>query len=397
MISVQEAGNLIEKYSFHCEIIDRNCKDALGFVLAEDLVSPIDSPPFHQSAMDGYAFRHEDLNSENTLVLQGIIQAGDTQHYQLEHGKCFRIFTGAPLPLHTDTVIMQEHTEINNDLVTISQIPTQGLNVRLQGSQICAGNLIIEKGKLLNAAIIGYLISSGIQTIKVYAKPKISILVTGKELIQVGNALQFGQIYESNSSMLQAALQEGNLNAASIEFVDDDLDLTKKCIANSLKACDVLLLSGGISVGDFDYVQAALEANGVECIFYKVKQKPGKPLYFGKKDKKLIFALPGNPAAVITCFYEYVIPCLRKLRGMKFQPNNKIQLPVRNSYFRKGELTHFLKAKIVDNGVLILEGQESYKLQAFTEADSLVMLPSNINACEINDVVDVHLFKDYWC
>lgn len=396
MISVQEAKDLIEVNSFHCEIIDKDCKEALGFVLAEDLVSPIDSPPFHQSAMDGYAFRYDDLNSENTLVLQGIIQAGDTHHYQLERGKCFRIFTGAPLPLHADTVIMQEHTELNINVLSLLQIPAKALNVRLQGSQIRAGNLIIEKGKLLNAGIIGFLISSGIQKIKVYAKPKVSILITGKELVQVGNALQFGQIYESNSSMLQAALQEGNLNASSIEFVDDDLNATKKGIANLLASCDVLLISGGISVGDFDYVQAALEANGVECIFYKVKQKPGKPLYFGKKDKQLIFALPGNPAAVLTCFYEYVVPCLRMFRGMKPKPNNILQLPLITAYHKKGELTHFLKAKMVEDGVILLDGQESYKLQAFTEADCLVIVPSEINNCKVADEVEVHVFKNCW-
>ncbi|MBK7763595.1 MAG: molybdopterin molybdotransferase MoeA [Bacteroidetes bacterium] len=396
MISVKEAKELVEKKSSRSKSITMRTKDALGFVLAEDLFSPIDSPPFHQSAMDGYAFCFADIESQSTLILQGTIQAGDTQRYQLEVGYCFRIFTGAPLPMNADTVIMQEHIAINGDKISLLQIPTQGQNVRLQGSQTKIGERILEKGKLMNAGIIGYVISLGIHTMQVYAKAKVSILVTGKELVQAGEDLQFGQIYESNSSMLAALLDEVGITPQEIKFVDDDLQASTQSISNVLKHCDVLLISGGISVGDYDFVQAALEANKVEKIFYKVKQKPGKPLYFGSKGNKLVFALPGNPAAVLTCFYEYVVLCLSILGGMDFQGNRKLMLPLLNTYNKKGELTHFLKGKIQEQGVLILDGQESYKLQAFTEADCLVLIEDNINNCHVGDVVEVHSFARSW-
>jgi len=397
MISVSEARNLIEQHTPTGEMQLIPVRDSLGYVMFSSIPAPIDSPPFHQSAMDGYAFRFEDLSRQTTFDLQGIIQAGDTTSYTLEPGKCFRIFTGAPIPEGADTVMMQEHCTTNGNSIRFNHPqPLAGEHIRPQGSQVQKGSAIGSSGQLLTPGIIGYLLTLGMSMVPVYRKPRIGVLVTGKELVQAGEVLGHGQIYESNGGMLAAALQEGRLAAHSVSYADDDLDLTKNAIEQLLHTCDVLLITGGISVGDYDFVQPALQANQVETIFYKVKQKPGKPLYFGRRGNTLIFALPGNPSAVLTCFYEYVVPCLRKLIGMPPQSEQFFRLPLLQDYRKKGELTHFLKARIEGDGVRILDGQESYKLHSFMDADCLVTLQSDMQQCKKGDWVDVFKLESAW-
>ena len=216
------------------------------------------------------------------------------------------------------------------------------------------------------------------------------IVVTGKELQQQHEALQYGKVYESNSFTLIAALQQLHINDVSKFMVDDDLQLIQQALEKSLQAADIVLLCGGVSVGDYDFVVKAMELCGVTTHFHKIKQRPGKPLFFGTKGQKPVFGLPGNPSSVLTCFYEYVIPAIIKMCLIPVSIQ-KIHLPLAAAYSKKEGLTHFLKGKIINDKVQPLTAQESYRLASFATADCLIVLEEERADYAANEVVEVHL------
>jgi molybdopterin molybdotransferase len=292
---------------------------------------------------------------------------------------------------------MQEYCEVKEQTVVFDKSKViKNANVRPMGSQVHAGEQVLAKEVEITSGIIGYLASLGIREVAVYAKPKVSLLITGNELVGTGKELKFGQIYESNSSMLQAALKEGGIEVQNILFAKDTLEDTVQSIGEAIDNTNFLLITGGISVGDYDFVQQALDLHRVKKVFYKLKQKPGKPLYFGIKDKTYVFALPGNPSSVLTCFYEYVIPAIRKFCGRNAMQTSRNTRALLHDYTKKGDLTHFLKALSTTTGVTILGAQESYKLNSFTEANCLVMIESDRNELKKGELVEVHFLKELW-
>ena len=312
MISSSEALKLIESVEINPSIIEVNIQNVLNRILAQDIASPINMPPFRQSAMDGYAIR---LTNSNMYEIVEESKAGDGKYIDLKEGQAVRIFTGALVPDKADTVVIQENVSRKNNIITISELPNKYDNVRPIGEQVKKGKIILKKGFLLNPAAIGFLAGMGIKELLVYNTPKVSIIITGNELQESGRQLEEGKIYESNSFMLGAALRNLGIYDFIILKTGDTFEETKNAISNALASSDVVLVSGGISVGDYDFVQQALEENGVEQLFYKVNQKPGKPLWFGRKNDRFVFGLPGNPASVLSCFYIYVTPLLRKISG----------------------------------------------------------------------------------
>lgn len=372
---------------------------AQGSILSKPIHSPIPFPSFPQSAMDGYALRKSELDELHTLPIQDIVPAGDTRPLVLKQGMAIRIFTGAPVPEGADIVIMQEWIQREGDSISLSadaQEVKEGMNIRTMGSQTMKGETIMQQGDALTPAAISFLCGLGITEVEVFQKPTIAILTTGKELVSAGEVLQHGQIYESNSAGLKSALGQMQLTIVSCDRCDDDFISTKHKIGELLSLCDVLLITGGVSVGDYDFVTPALNDLGIETIFHKVKQKPGKPFYFGKKENQLIFGLPGNPASVMTCFYIYVYPALRALYGAPFPTlttvpstiihigNNETEYPK-----RKG-LTHFLKAIYREGKTTLLPHQESYKMNSFAIANALAVLDENNEGVRVGD--DVALF-----
>jgi molybdopterin molybdotransferase len=377
MISVSEALQLIEKHSTHNDIIVKPILKAMGLVLAEDVISAIYMPPFKQSSMDGYAFAHSD---SDCYTVVGEIQAGSARHVSLKTGEAVRIFTGAKVPDTADTVIMQEHVNRQGNQINIEILPNKHANVRPIGEQINAGEVALSIGVVLNEAAIGFLASIGVTEVKVYSRPKVSILITGNELQQSADQLEEGQVYESNSITLKMALKRIGINKITITMVGDDLAQTteavKKCIAQS----DVVLISGGISVGDYDFVKQALEANGVSEVFYKVNQRPGKPLWFGVKDKTKVFALPGNPASSLSCFYIYVLPLLKAQLG-----HRDCHLPSGVAFAaadidNKSGKTLFLKGMVENEQATILSGQASSMLKSFAVCNALLVIPSHLTS-----------------
>jgi molybdopterin molybdotransferase len=371
-IPVAEARSIIAGQAKTLPTVILPIEKTLGLTLAQDIYSPLDIPAFDQSSVDGYAISIGDIS--DSLPLQGAVQAGSSQRVQLLKKHAMRIFTGAPLPLGADTIVMQEKVSAGLTHIKIENGQFEkGTFVRPSGSEIKKGELVLQKGACLSATLIGLLASIGIPRVSIYPSPVITIIATGKELQNPGNALNFGQVYESNVYFLSAALQQALVSEIRVLYAEDELTVVQQRLALALENSDLVLLTGGVSVGDYDFVRKAADINGIECQFHKVRQKPGKPFYFGTKGNQLIFGLPGNPASVITCFYEYVLPAI----GLMMQGSGATQIGVAvlKEGFRKVEgLTQFLKARVENGIVAILAAQESYRLRSFSQANCLVCL-----------------------
>ena len=351
MISVEQALKIVIKNSSITEQTElKTVSNALGYALSNDIISQISMPPFQQSAMDGYAIHFHD-----SLIYKivGEIKAGDKNQPELQKGEAVRIFTGAPVPNSSNCVVIQENTSVNENLLTLDSEVQLMANIRPLGEQISKNDVALKKGSLLTPASIAFLTSLGITEVKVHKKPSIAIIVTGNELIEPGQLLEYGQIYESNAIMISSALKSQGFNDTNIYKVKDDYNDTVDILKSSIAHHDLVIISGGISVGDYDFVGKALHELNVEELFYKVKQKPGKPLYFGKKDKKLIFALPGNPSAALSCFYIYVQTALNHLIGnIGFNLTRTTGIS-KSNYTKKGHRSQFLKA-IFNNGFVMI-------------------------------------------
>jgi len=391
MISVEEAKRIINENVSALQPINLPLQQAAGLTLAEDVYAATDIPAFLQSSMDGYAFSFSGWKKYKKLKIVGEVAAGSNEPFTLVPQNAVRIFTGAAVPTGADTVVMQEKIRTQNgELIIKDEQLQQGNSVRPQGSEIKAGALALEKETALFPAAIGFLAGIGITEAKVYPNPVISIIITGNELQQPGQPLQHGQVYESNSFALKAVLQQLHINNVQIYYATDKPETVTNTLKKSLQQSDVVLLTGGISVGDYDFVLQAATECGVENFFHKVKQRPGKPLYFGKKENKLIFGLPGNPASVLTCFYQYVVLALKKLSKRKIILES-IQAPLAKTFQKAAGLTHFLKGIYDGKTVTSLDAQESYRLSSFAKANCLIQINEEVTACNEGELVDVHL------
>lgn len=390
MISVHSALELITKHVKAIPVRVMQLEKANGLVLAEDIYAPENVPAFPQSSMDGYAFAFDDNRSDYKLV--GEIAAGSKQTFELKQGEAVRIFTGGAVPLAADTVLMQEKALVEIDKLTVTdENLNKGTNLRSIGSEIKKGTKALEKGTVLRPATIGFLASMGIAKVKVQPNPRVGILVTGNELRLPGEDLEYGQVFESNSFTLQSALNQMNIDNVTIYRSGDNLNQLQTLLSQILEVNDLVLISGGVSVGDYDFTMNAFEKCDVNAVFHKIKQKPGKPLLFGTKADKVIFGLPGNPASVLTCFYEYVLPAIgiMTMRNVTLQTKKMI---LTQEYQKQAGMTHFLKALSKDDLVALETGQESYKLSSFANANCLAIIPENISKIESGQEIEVHLF-----
>lgn len=378
MISVSEALALIKTQTSQLPKVKIPLRDSYGSFLAEEQMAPISSPSFRQSAMDGYAFRCGEIYE---LEVIGECKAGDAIEFDLQENQAVRIFTGARVPDQADTVIMQEHVEVDGGKISIQKMPEKTTNVRAIGEQVEAGEQLLPAGTKITESIIGFLAGFGINEVLVFNKPKITLIVTGNELQEAGSPLKPGCIYESNAIMLESALKSRGFDSVQILKVADDLEATKKTVAQGLEA-DVLLLSGGISVGDYDFVNEALQANGVQEIFYKVNQKPGKPLWFGKKGDKLVFALPGNPASSLTCFLIYALSALKIMSGNPDVDLNFQTGVLKHRTFNKFGKTLFILGTEKNGEIEIYPKQASSMLISYALGNALVLIPEDLEVLE---------------
>lgn len=391
MITVEEAKKIIEQNASALHPVELSLQDAAGKILSDDVYAAMDIPAFPQSSMDGYAFSFSDWGPDKKLIIEGEIPAGSVEEITLAPGKAVRIFTGAPVPPGADTVVMQEKTTVvNNELTIGDELIQPKTNVRPKGSEIKAGELALNKGDLLSAAAVGFLAGLGITNVKVFPDPAISLIMTGKELQQPGKSLEYGQVYESNSFTLIAALNHLHFRDIKIYRSDDDLEQLTGILNDALEHSDLILLTGGVSVGDYDFVLKAAGNCAVSTLFHKLKQRPGKPLFLGKKEQKLVFGLPGNPSSVLTCFYQYVLPALEIISKRKVSLQT-ISVPLSKAFLKTAPLTFFLKGFYDGVTVSVLDAQESYRLSSFAKANCLVQINEEVTECREGELVEVHI------
>ncbi|CAL2090477.1 gephyrin-like molybdotransferase Glp [Tenacibaculum sp. 190524A05c] len=389
MISIDEAISIVKNNSKTLqEFKTIKVEKAFGYLLAEDIVSPIDMPPFRQSAMDGYAISS---GTFSTYTIIGEVKAGDSINPELKPGEAVRIFTGAAVPDTADVILIQEKVTVkDNELYTEEEFKI-AQNIRPKGEQVQKGEVALQKGAKIVPATVGYLYSLGIDEVSVIKKPSVAIVSTGNELIEAGEELKHGQIYESNSAMLTSALYSLKFYETKVYKIEDNYEATLSTLRTVLENHALVLITGGISVGEYDFVGRALKELEVNELFYKVKQKPGKPLFYGKKDETQIFALPGNPAASLSCFYIYAYIVLQKMMGKTTLELPRVESNALNSFIKKGDRPQFLKAIYNDGKVELLEGQNSSMLQTFAVSNALVFVPGEVSEISINDKVETIL------
>lgn len=389
MVSVEEALRIINETCTPMDTRDLDLNNATGSVLAADCFSIYDFPHFNQTAMDGYAINGDESQMEFQVVNEA--KAGDdASKIVLNHGEACRIFTGAMVPKNSVSIVKQEDVLREGKTIFLQKKIGPGENIRPQGEQIKKHELAVPKFTNLHPGAIGFLAMLGVSKVRVFRKPKIAIIATGNELLSLGSVLSVGKIYESNSHTLLAALRSYGFDA-STSVVEDSEPLLKEQIQNAIAENDLVLITGGISVGDYDFVGKILMEEKVEEKFYKVKQKPGKPLFFGKKKNTIIFALPGNPAAVLTSFYMYVLPSLQKLIGRKEGFLTQKQVPMNQDFEKSPNLTFLMKGRIENDEVTILPAQSSAMLSSFINANCIIRLEENQSNWKKGDLVNVLL------
>jgi molybdopterin molybdotransferase len=372
MISVDEAKDIIQRTVQCFPPVKILLKESFGLVLAADLHAFIDIPAFEQSSMDGYALTFSD--KEQALDIVGEMAAGAVQGLRIGSLEASRIFTGAPLPEGADTVVMQEKVRVENGKLFVLDADLKtGNNVRHKGAEVKRGQVAMAAGTRLTAAAIGFLAGIGETEVFVYPVPSVSIILTGNELQQPGLPLAFGQVYEANSVMLSVALQQAGIRNIQVLKAADDLNAVEQVLEQALQSSDLVLLTGGVSVGDYDFVVQAAANCGVVKHFHRIKQKPGKPLFFGNKEGKPVFGLPGNPSSVLTCYFQYVLPAIEALLQTPRSVKETTAI-LTHDYPKAAGLTHFLKGKYQDGRVTPLHAQESFRLHSFAQADCFIVL-----------------------
>lgn len=373
-------------------------KEALGRVLAADLTAPLSLPPFANSAMDGYAFRYADLQaySRAGLTVIGTSFAGRPFLGEVASGQALRIFTGAAMPVGADTVVMQEHVETQGAVIQLTRAPAQAANVRPAGDEVKRGQMLLQRGKVLQSHDLGVLSSVGFSHVSVFRPLRVAYFSTGDELRETHDDLGYGQIHDSNRYILWGLLQNPAIERVDLGLVKDNPETIRKTLLEAATQADVVISSGGVSVGDADFVTGALADIG-RVGLWKVALKPGKPFAFGKIGGAWFFGLPGNPVAVVVTFRQLVAPALLQLIGS--EPAAPLRLPARclNPLKKSAGRMEFQRGwfRLNEQGGLEVEGckaQGSHQLLGLSHANCFIVLPAESNGTAPGDNVIIEPF-----
>ena len=376
LLSIEEAQRLILERARPLEAEQVALDDAAGRVTAEGAEARVDLPPFDSSAMDGFCLRAEDTPGRLPVVAR--IPAGRPAERRLEAGEAMAIATGGALPPGADAVIPLEYVVDHGNEIESADAVSRGASIRPRGGDIRRGEVVVEAGERLGAAQVGALAAAGIADISCSRRPRAAVLATGSELRRPGDELAPGEIYEANGVLLAAQLRSAGAEVDRLEPVEDDERAHREALEAGLR-CDVLVTSGGVSVGPHDLVRSVGGELGVEEVLWGVAAKPGKPLWFGVRGRALVFGLPGNPVSTLVCFELFVRPALLALQGVvdplpRFDPG-RLAVSVRTNPSR----TELVRARssVVDGEVQldVLTGQESHMIARAAGADALVRLP----------------------
>ena len=375
-----------------------NLHVALGRVLAEEIRATHNVPNHDNSAMDGYAFNADDLSEELTrLKVTGAIFAGNPLTGSFARGACVRIMTGAAIPTGADTVIAQERVETLDDSIQFKDVSTRGANVRLAGEDLQAGQIVLNIGHRISPADLGLIASLGIGEVMVYRKIRVSFFSTGDELASIGNPLETGQVYDSNRYTLFGMLSRMGAEIQDLGAIPDDPILLEKTLIKAAENSDVILTSGGVSVGEADYMKQLLQKLG-QVLFWKIAMKPGRPLAFGKIGNAHYFGLPGNPVAVMVTFYQFVREAMLILMG-ELKPastpmfNVICTTPIRKLKGRTEFQRGILYTSEDGNWQVRTTGnQSSGVLSSMSQANCFIVLNDDVGNLEAGATVKVQLF-----
>jgi molybdopterin molybdotransferase len=373
---------------------------ALGLnrVLARNISSPLNVPPHHNSAMDGYAFKLASLQTTDTLTMIGRSMAGAPFQGECKIGECIRIMTGAKLPSCCDTVEMQENCQVKDTGITFLESREFNDNIRFTGEDIAINQAVFSQGKKLSAIDIGVLASLGVPTVEVYRKITVAVLATGDELKSPGEVLNDGDIYESNSHALIAMLTKLNVTVINFGIIVDDEQAIRTAFEQADQQADVVISSGGVSVGDADYTKLVLEQLG-EIGFWKIAMKPGKPFAFGKLPNSYFFGLPGNPVSALVTAHQLAVPALLKLQHAQSKKLPLLKVKTATQLNKRAGRMDFQRAVLSTNhqGEMIVTStgsQGSGILTSMSMANCYIVLPANQGNVPANEMVNVQLFDD---
>ena len=375
-------------------------RSALGRVLARDVTATVDVPPYTNSAMDGYALRGADLEaaSGDGLRLVGDSFAGHPFGGSVGAGECVRIMTGAMMPDGADTVVMQEATTVDGETVRLAPGGKPGMNVRGAGEDLRAGGLALPSGTRLKPVDLGLLASVGVAEVSVRRRVRVAFFSTGDELCSIGEALREGCLFDSNRYTLYGMLTRFGAEVIDLGVVRDTREAIEQAFRDAADQADVVITSGGVSVGEADFVKETLDRlGGID--FWRIAMKPGKPLAFGRLDGgAYFFGLPGNPVSVMVTFYQFVLPALRRLAGEQAKPAMWLRAPCL-SRLKKGKgRTEFQRGVLVTgaDGQLAVDttgSQGSGILHSMSVADCFIRLPADSGEIEPGTMVDVQPFE----
>jgi len=395
----QALENMLEAITPINDIETLAVENVYNYVLAEDVHSPLNVPPHHNSAMDGYAFALASLENSDTLTLAGRSMAGEPFQGECQPGQCIRIMTGAKLPAGCDTVEMQENCRAEGDTVRFLESKKLGDHVRTAGEDIEQGEKVLSRGHRLTSVDVGILASLGIAEVKVYRKLTVALIATGDELKKPGQALTEGDIYESNSYVLAGMLQKLNVNIIDFGVIEDDFDAIKSAFEQADNQADAVISSGGVSVGDADYTKMVLDELG-EINFWKVAMKPGKPFAFGQLPNSIFFGLPGNPVSAMVTFHQMAMPGLLKLQNSQAIERTEVQVKtttgLKKSPGRMDFQRGILSINVQGESVVTSTGsQGSGILSSLAKANCYIVLPSCQGKVAAGEMVTVQLFDQY--
>lgn len=372
-------------------------RQALGQVLHQSVVSPSQVPPYNNSAMDGYALRSADIkNAPFSLNNVGVAFAGKPYQGHVEAGQCIRIMTGAKISDGCDTVVMQEQVESDNQTITIHTDVKAGQNVRLAGEDIDCGDTVLPAGRRLTPADLGLLASLGIAEVVTYRPLRVAFFSTGDELCGLGEHLGDGQIYDSNRYTLYGMLSELNIDVIDMGVIPDNRAALKIALEQAAADADVILSSGGVSVGDADYVKDMLAELG-QVNFWKIAMRPGRPLAFGQIGEAMFFGLPGNPVSVMVTFYQFVQPALKRLAGESDTLPIIIEVPCDNAIKKRAGRFEFQRGILFRNNegqlrVSTTGAQGSGILRSMSMANCFILLEENCDGLSAGSLVNVQPF-----
>lgn len=400
-MSVNQARALIREFLIPVATVESLAlRSTLGRVVAEDIISPCNVPNHNNSAMDGYAYNAEDAatEGETTLHVIGTAFAGRPFAGTINKGECVRIMTGAVLPQGADTVIMQERTQVSGYSLTFNNPPVRAMNVRYSGEDLRKGQVVLPAGHIMRPADLGMVASLGIGEIKVFRKLRVAFFSTGDELISIGQPLSEGQIYDSNRYTLFGMLTRLGVEVIDMGVIGDNPQRLETALINAAASADVVITSGGVSVGEADFMKQLLEKHG-QVLFWKIAMKPGRPLAYGKVGNAHYFGLPGNPVAAMVSFYQFVREALLILMGQQNPPQQPLLTvtctePIKKlagrTEFQRGQL--FIDPdgewKVRPTG-----NQSSGILRSMSEANCFITLPMEVGNLPAGTQVQVQLLE----